>query len=95
MTDLEELPRDFRRHRRGNEGGEMSDLEERLLFLAPNSNTGNLMLEAVEKIGQLYELLLEARDVVDWVGCSKDGYREACRQRDAFIEKLDAVMGKK
>ena len=40
----------------------------------------------------LLALLRDAREQVDMVGCSQEGYDEMCRERDAMLERIDAAL---
>jgi len=42
----------------------------------------------------LLALLRDAREQVDMVGCSQEGYDEMCRERDAMLARIDAALAK-
>jgi hypothetical protein len=82
-------------------GGEVSDLVKRLSkegpFVQPYQKA--LFHEAADELArlraenaELRTLLVEARDKVEWIGCSEEGYNETIKMRDEFIKKLDAAI---
>ena len=45
------------------------------------------------KAERLRELLREARDKLEWIGDSQEGYDEMIRMRDESIARIDAALG--
>ncbi|TXH50893.1 MAG: hypothetical protein E6Q97_19505 [Desulfurellales bacterium] len=50
------------------------------------------MMKYRDERDALAALLREAREVVDLVGCSPEGYDALCQQRDDMLAKIDAAL---
>jgi hypothetical protein len=50
------------------------------------------MMDYRNERDKLAALLREAREVVDLVGCSPEGYDALCQQRDDMLAKIDAAL---
>ena len=50
--------------------------------------------EARADAAALREMLIDARDKVEWIGCSPEGQQEMNRMRDDCLCRIDAVLAR-